>query len=64
MVADERQIGAAGDGRGRLVRVGPVADRVAEAPELVDPLALDRLEDGGQRSAVRMNVGEDRDAQG
>jgi len=64
MVAGQREICALRDHGRRLVRIRPVADRVAEAPELVDALVRDRVEDGGQRSAVRVNVGDDCDAQG
>jgi hypothetical protein len=64
VVADEREVGASGDERRRLVGVGPVADRVAEAPELVDVLVVDRRQNGGERRAVRVDVGDDGGTQG
>jgi hypothetical protein len=46
VVAGQREICALRDDGRRLIRVRPVADRVAEAPELVDALVLDRVEYG------------------
>ena len=48
--------------RAALVRPRPVADEIAEAPELVRRLRLDRREDRLQRVQVRVDVGDDCDA--
>jgi STE24 endopeptidase len=59
VVADER------DGRNRLeerptaVRARPVPYEVAEEPDFVGRLGLDRREDGLERMEIRMDVGDD-----
>src|SRR5262249_6552941 len=45
MVARKTDVGALGDRRAALVRPRPVADEIAEAPELVRRLLVDRRED-------------------
>ena len=47
-----------------LVRPRPVADDVAEAPELVGRVGVDRGEHALERVEVRMDVGDDGDAHG
>ena len=49
VVADEAQVRALADDGGHLVRARPVADEVAQAPELVRRVGVDRLEDGLER---------------
>jgi hypothetical protein len=49
VVADEAQLRALADDVGHFVRARPVADEVAEAPELVRRVGVDRLEDGLER---------------
>ena len=44
------------------VRVGAVADEVAEAPHLLAVGCLDRVEDGLERLPVAVDVGDDRDS--
>jgi hypothetical protein len=56
VVADERDVGALRDGRSRLVRARPVPDRVAEAPDLVYAVTIDRGEYSGERGVVGVNV--------
>ena len=46
--------------RGAFVRPRPVADDIAEAPELVEPAGVDLCEHGLERGQVRMDVGENR----
>jgi hypothetical protein len=56
VVADEPDVRAGLDGRRGVVGARPVADRVAEAPELVDAVGLNGAEDGVERGAVGVNV--------
>jgi len=49
MVADEAQLRPLADDVDHLVRARPVADEVAQAPELVRRVGVDRLEDGLER---------------
>jgi hypothetical protein len=62
VVAGEADVGALRDRRAALVRARPVADEVAEAPELVRRVRVDRGEDRLQCVQVRVDVGDDRDA--
>jgi hypothetical protein len=62
VVAGETDIRPLRDRRAALVRPRPVADEVAEAPELVRRLRVDRREDLLQRVQVRVDVGDDCDA--
>ena len=62
VVAREADVGPLRDGGAALVRPRPVADEVAEAPELVRRLLVDRREDRLQRVQVRVDVGDDCDA--
>ena len=62
VVAREADVGPLGDRRAALVRSCSVADEVAEAPELVRRLLVDRREDRLQRVQVRVDVGDDCDA--
>jgi len=62
VVAGEADIGPLGDRGAALVRVRPVADEVAEAPELVRGVRVDRCENRLQRVQVRVDVGDDRGA--
>src|SRR4029077_17289919 len=62
VVARETDFRAVRDQRAALVPPRPVSDEVAEAPELVRRLRLDRCEDRLQRVQVRVDVGDDRDA--
>ena len=48
--------------RGALVRPRPVADDVAEAPELVEPAGVDLRQHGLERVQVRVDVRENRDS--
>ena len=52
------------DQGGALVRLGAVADHVAEAPDLVDAGRLDRGEDRLERGQVRVDVADHRQAHG
>ena len=47
-----------------LVGPRPVADDVAEAPELVDRVGVDRREHALERVEIRVDVGDDGDAHG
>jgi hypothetical protein len=49
VVPDEADPGPPADELDHLVRSRPVADEVAQAPELVGGIAVDRLEDGLER---------------
>ncbi len=62
VVPRETDVGPLRDQGATLVRPGPVADEVAETPELVRRLRLDRREDRLQRVQVRVDVGDDCDA--
>ena len=62
VIAAEAEVGPLGDERAALVRARSVADEIAETPELVRRLRVDRREDGLQRVQVRVDVGDDRDA--
>jgi len=46
------------------VGVGAVADQVAEAPDLLEPGALDVVEDRAERGQVGVDVREQRDSPG
>ena len=61
VVADQAQVGGLAGERHALVGLRPVADKVAEAPELVDALRLDVGEHGLVRGQVSVDVGEDCD---
>ena len=50
--------------RRALVRPRPVADDVAETPELVEPAGVDLREHGLERMQVRVDVREDRNPHG
>jgi len=62
VVACETDVGPLGDRGAALVRPRPVADEIAETPELVRRLRLDCGENGLQRVQVRVDVGDDGDA--
>ncbi len=62
VVAGEADVGPLRDQCAALVRPRPVADEVAEAPELVRRLRLDRREDRLERVQVRVDVRDDCDA--
>ena len=64
VVAGEADVGPLRDRGAALVRPRPVADEVAETPELVRRLRVDRRQDRVQRVQVRVDVGDDRDAHG
>ena len=49
---------------GAGVGLGPVADHVAEAPDLLDPGLVDRREDRLEGRQVGVDVADDGDAQG
>ena len=64
VVPAERQRGALAHEPAALVGLRPVADQVAEAPELVGLLALDLGEDRLEGVEVGVDVGDDCDAHG
>ena len=43
-----------------FVRIGVVANEVAQRDDLIDPLSVNRLEHGSERLEICMNVGDDR----
>ena len=49
VVADEADRGTLANDGDHLVRARPVADEVAQAPQLVRRVGVDRLEDGLER---------------
>ena len=59
MVADQAHVRARGDEAAARVRPRPVAYEVAEAPELVGGLAVDRLEHGLERVEISVDVRDD-----
>jgi hypothetical protein len=63
VVADQREVAAFAHERRALVRLGAIADEVAEAPDLVDSGLVDRREDGFERGQVGVDVTEDGGAQ-
>ena len=62
VVSDQRERRVLGHERAARIRVGPVTYEVAEAPDLVDRVLLDRSEDRLERMHVPVNVRDDRDA--
>ena len=48
----------------RLVRLGAIADEIAEVIDRIRRLGVDRRQDGFRRGAVAVQVGEDGDASG
>src|SRR5207237_6155301 len=71
-LAEDAEVVVAGEAEGRAlphrrdarIRPGPVADEVAQAPQLVRRLAVDGLENRLERVPVSVNVRDDRDAAG
>ena len=62
VVPDEAESRTLGDERAAAVGPGSVTDQVAEAPEGVGPVTLDRGEDGLERVEITVDVGDDGDA--
>ena len=64
VVADQAERAALERQLGALVGFGPIADHVAEAPDLIDLGLLDRPEHGLKRRQVGVDVADDRGAHG
>ena len=64
MVAGQAPLDDVGDERRAGIRVGAVADDVAQAPHLVGILSPEVREHGFERRQVAVDVGDDRYAQG
>ncbi len=64
MVADERGGAARGHRLGTGIRLGAVAEHVAERPELVDSGRVDFGQHRFERGQVRVDVGDDAEAHG
>jgi hypothetical protein len=58
VVADQRDRAAVADQGGALVRLGSVADHVAEAPDLLDLRGVDLVEHRLEGRQIAVNVAE------